>query len=92
MLAHIHSGKCSLHCGHRGMLGRMPSRYAPLPGCPRLEGRLMIETLSLIAFILAIAFVAFAAPKRTDDPPKRPPASADENKKDSDSADDPPNK
>ena len=48
----------------------------------------MIETLSLLAFILAIAFVAFAAPKRTDDKPKRPPEGSDENKKDSDSASD----
>ena len=52
----------------------------------------MIETLGLIAFILAIAFVAFAAPKRTDNPPKRPPQSTDENKKDSDSADNSPEK
>jgi hypothetical protein len=56
----------------------------------------MIETLSLIAFILAIAFVAFAAPKRSDDPPKRspkePPAGTDENKKDSDSAQNSPDK
>jgi len=56
----------------------------------------MIETLSLIAFILAIAFVAFAAPKRTDDPPKKSPKGpaegADENKKDSDSAQKSPDK
>lgn len=34
----------------------------------------MLETLALIAFIVAILFVAFTGPKRTD-----------ENKKDSDS-------
>ncbi len=50
----------------------------------------MLETIGFIAFILAIAFVAFMSPKRTDEPPKRPadgsPPQADENKKDSDSA------
>ena len=74
------------------MLGRQRDPHALLPDCMRFEGCPMIETLSLIAFILAIAFVAFAAPKRTDRPPKRPPESADENKKDSDSAGNSPDK
>ncbi|HMD75307.1 MAG TPA: hypothetical protein VKG05_15695 [Steroidobacteraceae bacterium] len=74
------------------MLGRLPDPRALPAERMRLEGRLMIETLSLIAFILAIAFVAFAAPKRTDDKPKRPPESTDENKKDSDSAGNSPDK
>jgi len=47
----------------------------------------MIEmTLGLLTFILAIVFVAFMAPKRTEPPPKAPSPGADENKKDSDSA------
>ena len=74
------------------MLGCLPDPHALLPDCMRCEGCVMIETLSLIAFILAIAFVAFAAPKRTERPPKHPPQSTDENKKDSDSAGNSPDK
>jgi len=56
----------------------------------------MIETLGFLAFICAILFVALMSPKRTDDPPKpkekAAAQSADENKKDSDSPTDSPDK
>jgi hypothetical protein len=47
----------------------------------------MLETLGFIAFILAIVFVMFMSPKRSDDEPNQSPKASDENKKDSDSAD-----
>jgi hypothetical protein len=50
----------------------------------------MLETLGFLAFVFAILFVALMSPKRTQVPPKpapkAPAQAADENKKDSDSA------
>jgi hypothetical protein len=51
----------------------------------------MLElTLGTLLFVFAILFVAFMAPKRSDKPRKLSPKSPDENKKDSDSANDAP--